>query len=219
MSPAYATTFAVLGMAPQPYAVTPTLSARIGIAAIGDEPVHALVLRAQVRIEPHRRPYTDEEGAGLTDLFGPRERWRDTQRSFLWMHCATTVPGFSGGAEVDLPLPCTYDFEVSASKYLHALREGVVPLVFLFSGTVFIRGTSGFAVQQIPWDREDRYAMPVSVWRDLVAANFPDAGWLRLNHATIAALAAYKSGHGLIDFDSAIGRLLTEVSDPAQDAP
>ncbi|MET7772290.1 DUF6084 family protein [Nocardia sp. NPDC005366] len=215
MSPAYATTFAVLGMAPQPYAVTPILSARIGIAAVGEEPVHAIVLRAQVRIEPHRRPYSDEEGAGMADLFGPRERWRDTQRSFLWMQCATAVPGFSGGTEVDLPMPCTYDLEVSASKYLHALREGVVPLLFLFSGTVFIRGSTGFAVQQIPWDREDRYQMPVSVWRELVAANFPDSGWLRLQDGTIAALAAYKSSHGMLDFDSAVTRLLAEATDPA----
>ncbi|WP_054812452.1 DUF6084 family protein [Nocardia arizonensis] len=212
MSPAYATTFAVLGLAPQPYAVTPILSARVGIATVGEEPVHAVVLRAQVRIEPHRRRYTDEEGAGLVDLFGPRERWRDTQRSFLWMQCATTVPGFSGGAEVDLPMPCTYDFEVSASKYLHALRDGEVPLLFLFSGTVFTRGAGGFTVQQIPWDREDRYDMPVSVWRELVAAHFPDSGWLRLNRSTLDALTAYKSGHGMLDFDAAVDRLLTEAA-------
>ncbi|MFE4462864.1 DUF6084 family protein, partial [Nocardia tengchongensis] len=141
MSPAYSITFAVLGIRPEPYAVTPTLSARIGIAALSEEPVHAIALRAQVRIDPNRRSYTDEEGAGLTDLFGPRERWADTQRSFLWMHCATMVPGFtSGGTEVDLPMLCTYDLEVAGSKYLHALRDGTVPLSFLFSGTVFIRG-------------------------------------------------------------------------------
>ncbi|MBH0780826.1 DUF6084 family protein [Nocardia bovistercoris] len=210
MSPAYATTFAVLDLAPQPYAATPILSARVGIATVSEDPVHAVVLRAQVRIEPQRRPYTDEEGAGLLDLFGPRQRWRDTQRSFPWLHCATTVPGFHGGTEVDLPLPCTYDFEVSASKYLHALRDGVVPLLFLFSGTVFTKGAGGFTVQQIPWDREDRYEMPVSVWRELVAAHFPDAGWLRLDRPTIDALADYKSGHGLLDFDSAVRRLLAE---------
>ncbi|WP_043728075.1 DUF6084 family protein, partial [Nocardia asiatica] len=147
--------------------------------------------------------------AGLVDLFGPRERWHETQRSFLWMHCATMVPSFTGGAEVDLPMPCTYDFEVSGSKYLHALRDGVVPLLFLFSGTVFIRGSSGFAVQQIPWDREDKFDMPVSVWRDLMAAHFPNAGWVRLHNDTLQALAAYKSGHGLLGFDDAVTRLLT----------
>lgn len=213
MCPAYSTTFAVLGIAPEPYAVTPTLTARVGIAALGEEPVHAIALRAQVRIEPHRRGYTDEESAGLVDLFGPRERWRDTQRSFLWMHCATMVPGFHGGAQVDLPMPVTYDLEVSGSKYLHALREGTVPLIFLFSGTVFIRGTTGFAVQQIPWDREDKFAMPVSVWDDLMAAHFPNSGWLRLRRDTLDAIAAYKSSHGLLGFDDAVTRLLDTVED------
>ncbi|MBF6335807.1 hypothetical protein IU450_07905 [Nocardia abscessus] len=209
MSPVYSTTFAVLEMKPEPYAVAPILSARVGIAALAEEPVHAIALRAQVRIEPFRRGYSDEEGAGLVDLFGPRERWHETQRSFLWMHCATMVPGFTGGAEVDLPMPCTYDFEVTGSKYLHALREGVVPLLFLFSGTVFIRGSSGFAVQQIPWDREDKFDMPVSVWQDLMAAHFPNSGWVRLHNDTLQALAAYKSGHGLLGFDDAVTRLLT----------
>ncbi|WP_194828075.1 DUF6084 family protein [Nocardia sp. XZ_19_231] len=215
MCPAYSTTFAVLDIAPEPYAATPTLSARIGIAVLGEEPVHAIALRAQVRIEPHRRSYTDEESAGLVDLFGPRERWRDTQRSFLWMHCATMVPGFHGGAQVDLPMPCTYDFEVSGAKYLHALREGTVPLIFLFSGTVFIRGTTGFAVQQIPWDREDKFEMPVSVWDDLMATNFPNSGWVRLRRETLDALAAYKSSHGMLGFDDAVLRLLdTTEEDP-----
>ncbi|MEU7629233.1 DUF6084 family protein [Nocardia sp. NPDC049220] len=213
MSPVYSTTFAVLGMKPEPYAVAPILSARVGIAALAEEPVHAIALRAQVRIEPFRRGYSDEESAGLVDLFGPRERWRDTQRSFLWMHCATMVPGFTGGAEVDLPMPCTYDFEVTGSKYLHALREGTVPLLFLFSGTVFIKGSSGFAIQQIPWDRDDRFDMPVSVWHDLVAAHFPNTGWLRLHRDTLDALATYKAGHGLLGFDETVNKLLAGTAE------
>jgi hypothetical protein len=36
----------------------------------------------------------------------------------------------------DLPVGCTYDMEVAASKFLHAIRDGVVPLQFLFSGTL-----------------------------------------------------------------------------------
>ncbi|MEV6426445.1 DUF6084 family protein [Nocardia sp. NPDC051463] len=213
MSPVYSTTFAVLGIKPEPYAVAPILSARVGIAALGEDPVHAIALRAQVRIEPYRRTYTDEESAGLADLFGPRERWQDTQRSFLWMHCATMIPGFNGGTEVDLPMPCTYDFEVTGSKYLHALRGGTVPLIFLFSGTVFFKGQTGFAVQQIPWDREDKFDMPVSVWQDLVAAHFPNSGWVRLSRDTLDGLAAYKSGHGMLGFDDAVTHLLASSAE------
>ncbi|MFB8003060.1 DUF6084 family protein [Nocardia sp. NPDC056000] len=215
MSPVYSTTFAVLDIAPEPYAVAPILSARVGIAALGEEPVHAIALRAQVRIEPYRRSYTDAESGGLVDLFGPRERWRDTQRSFLWMHCATMIPGFNGGTEVDLPMPVTYDFEVTGSKYLHALREGTVPLLFLFSGTVFFKGATGFAVQQIPWDRDDKFDMPVSVWRDVVAAHFPNSGYVRLGAETLAALAAYKSSHGLLGFDDTVTALLAGAQEPS----
>ena len=39
------------------------------------------------------------------------------------MQCNTTVQGFTGSTEVDLALPCTYDFEVVGSRYLHALRR------------------------------------------------------------------------------------------------
>ena len=133
-------TFAVLDVAPEPYAVTPVLTARVGVAAVGEDPVHAIALRCQVRIEPLRRPYSDEEAAGLLDLFGPRERWSTTQRTFLWQHSTAMVPGFTGGTQVDLPLECTYDFEVTGAKYMHALHGGTIPLQFLFSGTVFAQG-------------------------------------------------------------------------------
>ncbi|MEU1426196.1 DUF6084 family protein [Nocardia sp. NPDC005746] len=212
MSPAYSITFAVLDIKPEPYAIGPTLSARVGIAALGEEPVHAIALRAQVRIEPNRRAYTDAEGSGLLDLFGTRDRWHDTQRTFLWMHTTTTVPGFTGGSEVDLPLPCTYDLEVTGSKYLHALRDGTVPLLFLFSGTVFFKGASGFSVQQIPWDRDDRFNMPVSVWRQLMDTHYPDTGWVRMRRETVDALTAYKSGHGFLDYDQAVTELLSAPS-------
>ena len=201
-------TFAVLDVAPEPYAVTPLLTARVGVAAVGDEPVHAIALRCQVRIDPLRRGYSDDEADGLTDLFGPRERWATTQHTFLWQHATVMVPGFSGATQVNLPLECTYDFEVASAKYLHALRDRAVPLQFLFSGTIFVPGAKGFAVQQVPWDREDRYDMPVSVWRDVIQQHYPNAGWLRLGHDTIDALAAYRSARGLLSFDDAIASLL-----------
>jgi hypothetical protein len=122
------------------------------------------------------------------------------------------VPGFTGTTQVHLPLECTYDFEVAAAKYMHALRDGTIPLQFLFSGTVFGRGSSGFAVQQVPWDCEERYDMAVSVWRDLIQQHFPNTGWVRLDRDTIDALAAYRSARGLLGFDDAINSLLAANS-------
>ncbi|WAC53713.1 DUF6084 family protein [Gordonia sp. SL306] len=199
----------VIDVSPEPYALSPTLIARTQLTLPDGAGAHAVALRAQVRIEPTRRPYTDAEAAGLVDLFGLRERWSATQRAFLWMHSTTMVPGFTGDTVADLPLPCTYDFEVSASKYLHALADGAIPLLFLFSGTVFVKGTPGLTVQQIPWDREARFELPVRVWRDLMAMCHPGTGWLRLRGETISALTDYKSAHGLLDYDEAVTALLS----------
>lgn len=209
-------TFTVVDVAPEPYSVSPLLTARVGVSASTDDPVHAIALRCQVRIEPLRRSYSDDEAAGLVDLFGPRERWATTQRTFLWQHCTALVPGFTGATTVALALECSYDFEVAAAKYLHALRDGTLPLQFLFSGTIFVKSERGFSVQQVSWDCEHRYDMPVAVWRDLIAQHYPNTGWVRLSHDTITALAGYKSARGLLDFDHAITSLLTAEREAAQ---
>lgn len=208
--------FQVVDIAAEPYAVSPVLTAQVAISAPGDDPVHAVALRCQVRIDPLRRGYSDDEAAGLLDLFGPRERWATSQHTFLWQHCAAMVPGFTGATEVELPLECTYDFEVAAAKYLHALRDRVVPLQFLFSGTIFTAGQRGFSVQQVPWDCEDRYDMPVSVWKELIAQHYPNSGWVRLAHDTVRALAAYKSARGLLSLDDAVTELLTVAHQEVQ---
>jgi hypothetical protein len=209
-------TFAVLDVAPVPYAVTPVLNALVDVAATGDDPVHAIALRCQVRIDPLRRGYTDEEAAGVLDLFGPRQRWATTQHTFLWQHCTAMVPGFTGTTHVELPMEATYDFEVTGAKYMHALSDGKVPLQFLFSGTIFVKSDRGFSVQQVSWGCEDRYAMPVSVWQDLIAQHYPNTGWVRLGHDTVAALAAYKSARGLLDLDHAVTALLAAAREPEE---
>ncbi len=201
-------TFAVLDIGAEPFAVAPMLTARIGIASDGEDPVHAIALRCQIRIEPLRRRYSDDEALGLLDLFGPRERWDTTQHNFLWQHVGTMVPGFTGTTQVDLPLECTYDLEVTAAKYFHALRDGRIPLQFLFSGTVFTRGEKNLSVQQVPWDREDHYDLPVSTWHDLMHMHYPNTGWLRLSHDTIDALFEFKSARGLLNYDDTIASLL-----------
>jgi uncharacterized protein DUF6084 len=204
-------TFAVRGVRPEPFAATPTMACRLAVRDAEGGSVHALLLRTQVRIEPQRRGYAPAEEERLTELFGERPRWGETLRPFLWAQLATTVPGFEGETEVDLLLPCTYDFEVAAAKYLHGLDEGEVPLLFLFSGTVFVRSASGFAVEPVPWDREARFPMPVSVWRETMDHYFPGGGWLRLSRASIDALARFKAGRALATWDDTVEALMAEV--------
>jgi hypothetical protein len=192
--------------------VTPILAARVGIAAIGDDPVHAIALRCQVRIEPQRRRYEDGEQEGLRGLFGERERWAETLKPFQWMQCNTTVQGFTARTETDLALPCTYDLDVIGTRYLHALNAGAIPLSLLFSGTVFTRGNTGFGVEQIPWDCEARYQLPVAVWQQMITLYFPNTGWLRLDAELLTRLAAYRARHGLTSWEETMEKLLGEAT-------
>lgn len=207
--------FSVVDVFAEPYAASPQLTARLRIAETTGQSVHAMALRCQVRIEPQRRGYTDADEAGMRSLFGDRERWADTLRPFMWLQCNTTVQGFTAVTEVDLPLPCTYDFDVVGSRYLHALGDGSVPLSFLFSGTVFTRGTNGFGVEQVPWDCDTRHEMPVAVWKQMMDFYYPETGWLRLDHDTIAKVAHYRARHALTTWEETFSRLLehdTEVA-------
>jgi hypothetical protein len=200
--------FEVLDVAAEPYAVTPQLTARLRITEPAGRRIHAIALRCQVRVQPHRRRYDESEQLGLRGLFGEPGRWGDTLKPFQWMQTNTTVPGFTGKTEVDLPLPCTYDLDVIGTRYLHALGAGDMPLDFLFSGTVFLRGDTGFEVEQVPWACEAGYAMPVSVWHDMMASYFPNSGWLRVGSDVLGELAAYRTRHDLISWDETLQRLL-----------
>jgi uncharacterized protein DUF6084 len=211
--------FTVVDVVPERYAAAPNLLARIRVEESTGTRVHALALRAQIRIEPQRRRYDDPEAQALLDLFGDRTRFAETLRPFAWLHASTVAQGFRDSAEIELPLPCTYDFDVSGTTYLHALREGEIPLLFLFSGTVFTRGATGFSVEQVPWDCEARYRLPVAVWRDLMAAFFPGTEWLRMRRDTVEALAHYRHVRGLTSWDDAVTALLADASSRAGELP
>jgi hypothetical protein len=204
--------FSVLDIVADRYAASPQLLARMRVEESSGELIHTMAVRTQLMIEPQRRPYTEDESAGLLDQFGERPRWKDTLKPFLWTFASTMVSGFRGSTEFDLAIPCSYDFEVTASKYLHALSDGTVPIRMLFSGTVFARGTTGFSVEAIAWDLEATYPLPVAVWTELIDHFYPNSGWLRLDRDNIAALVRYKGGHGLTSWDEVFGKLLANAA-------
>ena len=51
------------------------------------------------------------------------------------------------------------------------------------------------------------------VWRDLMRQHFPGTGWLRLEHETLARLAAYKAERGHISNDEALADLLSRAQE------
>jgi hypothetical protein len=219
--------FSVLDVAPEAYAASPVLTVRLRVEELSGAVVHAIALRVQVRIEPQRRAYTDAEERGLLDLFGHRDRWSNTLRPFTWTHCTALVPGFTGQTEADLPLPCTYDFEVSASKYLDALTDGQIPIELLFSGTVFTRGETGFGdsgfgdsgfgdrgfqVEQVSWAAAASHRLPVSTWRAVMDEHFPNSAWIRVGRESFTALKEFKAEHGLLHWDDTLELLLARAS-------
>ncbi len=207
--------FSVVDIFAESYAAAPQLTARLRIQETSGQTIHAIALRCQVRIEPQRRRYEVADESGLRGLFGDRDRWADTLKPLLWMQCNAMVQGFTGVTEVDLPLPCTYDFEVTGSRYLHAIGAGTIPLALLFSGTVFTKGTNGFGVQQVPWDCEASYQLPVAVWRQMIASYYPSTGWIRLDQEVLDSLADFKSRHGLTTWEETVQTLLAARDEAA----
>src|SRR3984893_10571664 len=88
-----------------------------------EQPTHTVALRCQIQIEVTRRKYTPEDQERLLDLFGEPSRWGQTLRSLLWTHANLVVPSFKGTPLIDLPVPCTFDFNVAATKYFDGLAE------------------------------------------------------------------------------------------------
>jgi Family of unknown function (DUF6084) len=201
----------VVDSRPDPYAAVPTILLRLRVEAAEAEPVHAMVLKVQIRIEPQRRRYSDEEVVRLVELFGEAPRWGQTLKPFLWTHVSTTVAEFTGSVEVDLPVPCTYDFEVAAAKYLHSIGDGEIPIVLLFNGTMFSYRDGGLIVQPIAWHVEAEHRLPVAVWRATMDGFFPNSGWIRMRRETIDALTRYKSDRALTSWDDTFERLLKEA--------
>ena len=130
----------------------------------------------------------------------------------LWTHCNVMVPSFQGSADVDLNLPCTFDFNVAVTKYFHALEDGLVPLVLLFSGTVFHEAEDGqLQAGQIPWDREAFFPLPVRVWKDVMDHYYPNSAWLCLRRDVFDQLHRHKLAHGLPTYEMALESLLKQA--------
>lgn len=199
-----------------PYAAGPTLVFTLRISETSGERVHAIALRVQLRIEPQKRRYTATESRQLNDLFGDTSRWADTLKPLQFANGTAMVPSFTGGVEVDLLVPCTYDLEIAATSYFHALQQGDIPFLLLFSGTIFTRGETGFSVAQVPWHKEASYRLPVTEWRAMMDAFYPNSGWLRLRLDTLEALGAFKNSRALPTWEMAVTTLLAEVAGSAQ---
>jgi Family of unknown function (DUF6084) len=174
-----------------------------------EESIHTVTLRAQIQIESPRRQYSREEKQQLLDLFGPPERWSQTLRPMLWTHAQAVIPSFAGSTTADLQIPCTFDFNVAATKYFHAVSDGDIPLNLLFSGSVFYAGPDGtLQVVPVPWNKEARFRLPVRVWREMMDLYYPNSAWLYLRRDVFERLYEYKTHRGIATWEQALEGLL-----------
>ena len=194
----------------QRFAAAPTLIFKLRITnANPSETIHTVALRSQIQLEVTKRQYTAEDQRKLRDLFGEPDRWSQTLKTLLWTHASVVAPAFEHSIVVDLPVPCTFDFNVAATKYFHGLTDGDVPLTFLFSGTVFYANEEGaMQVAPIPWDKEAKFRLPRQAWSEMMDIYYPNTAWLCLRRDVFERLYQYKVEHGIPSWEQALENLL-----------
>ncbi|MDB6066425.1 MAG: hypothetical protein JWR26_2633 [Pedosphaera sp.] len=204
--------FKVTGVIPVARGLTPLLHFKLQVTNTPEtETIHGVLLNAQIQIQSANRTYNPVEKEKLVDLFGAPDRWGQTLRNRLWTHSNAMVRSFTGSTDALLQVQCTYDLNVAATKYFHALDEADVGLLFLFSGTVFYAAPDGrFQAQQISWNKECVYRMPVRVWREMMEKHYPNSAWLYLRRESFDRLYAYKRRNGLATWEQTIDQLLPE---------
>lgn len=211
--------FQVEGVEPQKFAAEPLLLFKLRVSEAlnnGSAPtsVHTVALRCQVRIEPGRRTYQAAERERLLGLFGAPERWGQTLKPMLWSHVSVVVPSFEGEVVVDLPIPCSFDFSLAATRYFSALDGGDLPLGFLFSGTIFFATEEGdLQVRPIAWDKEASFRLPASTWRELMDVFHPNTAWLSIRRDVFDRLDRYKTEQGMPTWERALERLLATAEE------
>src|SRR5580658_674610 len=207
--------FSVEGAESVPFAAAPAISLKLHVTnSQPDEIIHTIALRAQIQIEATRRRYSDAEKAKLLDLFGEPDRWSRTLRSMLWTHASVVIPGFAGSTLADLQIPCTFDFNVAATKYFHGVSEGDIPLNLLFSGTIFYALQDGtLQVAPIPWNKEARFRLPVQIWRKMMDEYYPNSAWLAVHRDVFERLYEFKVRNGIPSWEEALDRLLAPVEE------
>jgi hypothetical protein len=202
--------FQIEGAATAEFTASPQIAFKLRVSNLtAGETIHTVSLHCQIQIEVTRRRYTPEDKAKLRDLFGAADRWSQTLRNLLWTNVDVNVPAFESTTQVDLPVPCTFDFNVAATKYFHALGDADVPLCVMFSGTVFYSQDDGvMQVAPISWEKETRFSLPVKVWHDMMKSYYPGGAWLYLRRDVFERLYAYKVRHELPTWEQALESVL-----------
>jgi hypothetical protein len=205
--------FTVVDAARMDYAAVPTLRFSLRVASVERRPIRSVLLDTQIQIAARRRPYDAGEQERLFELFGPPAGWGASLRTLLWARTTLVIPPFTDSTVVEVPLVCSYDLDVAASRYFDALEGGEVPVEFLFSGSVFYSGTDGgLQTARLSWNHEAEFRLPVALWKSTLEQYFRGTAWVRLRKDSFDRLAAYKASRALGSWEAAIDALLEDAT-------
>lgn len=213
--------FRIEGAEPQRHAAEPSVAFKLHVSeavphGMAPTSILAVAMRCRISAEPGRRRYSDTERARLVDLFGAPERWGQTLRPLPWTQVGVVLPSFAGEVTVEMPVLCSFDFSLAATRYFAALEGGDLPVCVLFSGTVFYESAEQGALQVTPisWDKEATFRLPAATWQELRDVYYPNVAWLSLRRDVFDALSHYKARCGLPNWESTLERLLAAAEQP-----
>ena len=167
----------------------------------GLEPVRAAAVVCRIEIDAPSRDPTVADRERLKDLFGESSRWAESGDALLWTSAAMVIPAFSRMTACDLLAPCSFDFNVAATKYFYGLQQGAAPLCFHFSGQVMFENSSGGLDSATLAPEQARYLLPLSAWRELMDHFYPSSVWLRLPRETFERLYRYKTDRAIATWE------------------
>lgn len=204
--------FAVIATRSMRHAATPTLIVDLQVSENSGRQVYMIALRVQVMIEPARRDYDAPTRERLLELFGPPERWSVATTNLVFAQLDVLVPAFTGSVTVPVSIPCSYDMELAATKYLRALPDGAAPMAVHFNGIVYFPAENGgLQMSLVPWSTSIDFRMPVSVWQETIEHYYPNTAWLGVRSQTLESLQREKLRRGLPTLDACVSALLEEA--------
>ena len=194
----------------QRFTVAPTLMFKLRITnGAPGEVIHSVALRCQIQLEVDPPQYDGGGDKQNRAIYSASANAGPDASQPAMDPCQRGRSAFQDTIVVDLPVPCTFDFNVAATKYFHGLGDGDVPLSFLFSGTVFYADSTGaLQVAPIPWDREARFRLPIRSWHDMMDIYYPNSAWLCLRRDVFERLYQYKVQNGIPTWEQALEKIL-----------
>lgn len=204
--------FAVTGAHAVTDAAVPTIGFRLAIGRTGGGRVRSVSLNVDVRIAVAHRRYDHADRLVMARLFGQPEQWATSMRPLTWARVSTVIPPFDERRETELPVPCSRDMELAVTSYFHGVRDGRIPLDFLFSGTVFHDGPDGrLRTAQISWSKEAACQLPAGLWHEVTGRYDGGTSWLPLAPGTYDELTAHRNRNALTGWDETVADLLVRA--------